>query len=320
MEKGVIVVHREKDEIQTPQNSRNNPQVVRNQLELGYRKNHHIMKRSPLLEESLKAVIEETEEELEDCSVFDSTNHRLSITRKEDILESEADLQEKNKRDGLCDKREDDAPGLEDKPCFLFQPNINQIANKKREEILPPKDQGDSRPTLVLDLDETLVHFCEITDENGNQESKTKHLFLVRPYVSSFLTSSAKLFEIVIFTASVQNYADYILDILDPHKKFISHRLYRRHCDLRDNVYIKDLSKFGRELSQTLIVDNNADNFQLQPDNGILIKSWYGEEGDQALKNLGPLLEEIALSKGQDVRVCMKKIGDRYQPKKPELK
>lgn len=284
-----------------------------------YKRNHHIMKRSPLLEESLKAVIEETEEELEDCSMFDSENHRLSIAKKESVESKGKDQQDEEDRGG-------DTPGdtegsvcdLGDKPCFLFQPNINQIANRRREELLPSKRQADTRLTLVLDLDETLVHFCEVTDDEGSKEAKTKHLFLVRPYVSSFLSSSSKYFEIVIFTASVQNYADYILDILDPDQKFISHRLYRRHCDLRDNVYIKDLSKLGRELSQTLIVDNNADNFQLQPDNGILIKSWYGEEGDQALKNLGPLLEEIALSGGQDVRVCMKRIGDRYQLKKSD--
>ena len=37
------------------------------------------------------------------------------------------------------------------------------------------------------------------------------------------------LYEIVIFTASVKDYADTILNQLDPEKKFISYRLYREH-------------------------------------------------------------------------------------------
>lgn len=50
------------------------------------------------------------------------------------------------------------------------------------------------------------------------------------------------------------------------------------------------MSRIGRDLSRTLIVDNNAENFQLQPDNGIYIKSWYDDPADRALKQLAPLL------------------------------
>lgn len=37
----------------------------------------------------------------------------------------------------------------------------------------------------------------------------------------------SKIFEIVVFTAAKQDYADFILDYLDPHKNLINHRLYR---------------------------------------------------------------------------------------------
>lgn len=81
-------------------------------------------------------------------------------------------------------------------------------------------------------------------------------------------------FELVIFTAAVKDYADWILDRLDP-KKLISHRLYRCSTTQQNGVYLKDLSKLGRDLAKTLIVDNNPSNFLLQPENGIYIKSWY---------------------------------------------
>ena len=56
--------------------------------------------------------------------------------------------------------------------------------------------------TLILDLDETLVHFRDI---DGGGE------FLIRPYAEEFLEEMGKYYEIVIFTAAIKSYADYIL-------------------------------------------------------------------------------------------------------------
>ena len=39
------------------------------------------------------------------------------------------------------------------------------------------------------------------------------------------------------------------------------------------------------------MVDNVAENFQLQPDNGIFIKSWFDDMSDTALSELAPLLK-----------------------------
>jgi len=58
-------------------------------------------------------------------------------------------------------------------------------------------------------------------------------------------------------------------------------------------VFVKDLSRIGRDLSKTIIVDNVAENFQLQPDNGIFIKSWFDDMTDTALTELAPLLKGI---------------------------
>lgn len=84
------------------------------------------------------------------------------------------------------------------------------------------------------------------------------------------------------------------------------HRLYRQHASQLGNVYVKDLSKLGRNLSKTLIIDNVADNFQLQCENGIYIKSWFGDECDDALDQLIPLLQNLTTF--EDIRVGLKKI------------
>ena len=84
-----------------------------------------------------------------------------------------------------------------------------------------------------------------------------------------------KYFEIVIFTAAVKDYADNILDSIDPQKR-ISHRLYREHTRIEDYTSIKDLSMIGRDLSRSIIIDNIASNFKFQPRNGIAISTWTG--------------------------------------------
>ena len=60
-----------------------------------------------------------------------------------------------------------------------------------------------------------------------------------------------------------------------------------------------------------IIVDNVAENFQLQPDNGIFIKSWFDDMTDTALEELSPLLKEIVEKKVTDVREALRKFRDQ---------
>ena len=115
---------------------------------------------------------------------------------------------------------------------------------------------------------------------------------MIRPGAREFLEKMSKYYEVVIFTAAMQDYADWVLDILDT-GKWIKYRLYRQHA-LRDgSVYVKDLSKLGRDLKRMIIVDNVAQNFKRQPDNGIHIRSWFDDSNDKALDELGEILESI---------------------------
>ena len=170
---------------------------------------------------------------------------------------------------------------------------------------LPPEIET-STYTLVLDLDETLVHFF-YTPSGGT--------FLIRPFCSQFLEEMAKIFEIVIFTAALKDYADSILDILDPNKILINYRLYRHHTSLSGITFCKDLSKIGRDLSRTLIIDNLADNFKLQPSNGILIGTWIDDMKDTQLNDLGKILKILVSKKPNDVRPIIKKFKEDMNKK-----
>ena len=154
----------------------------------------------------------------------------------------------------------------------------------------------------MLDLDETLVHF-----------DQQKRLYRPRPFALEFVREMAMQYELVIFTAGLKDYADWILDDFDK-KRLIRHRLYRNHCKLRKGVYLKDLSRLGRDLTKTIIVDNIAENFDMQPENGIHILSWFTSPSDTELHKLGPILALFVQNRVPDVRDMIKKYFKARQP------
>ena len=163
-----------------------------------------------------------------------------------------------------------------------------------------PKKTNKSEYTLVLDLDETLIHCLD----------QQEIMPLIRPGTKKFLEEMSNYYEVVIFTASVKDYADTILDQLDPEHKFISFRLYREHTTVLKRTYLKDISKLGRDLSKVIIIDNASDNFRLQTDNGIFINTWIDDQTDTILFDLIPILKDIVIKKIPDVRKALRKIRD----------
>lgn len=79
----------------------------------------------------------------------------------------------------------------------------------------------------------------------------------------------------------------------------------------KNNYFVKDLSKLGRDLSKVIIIDNMAENFQLQPQNGIFIKSWFDDPEDTALSELLPILVQIAKKAVGDIRVALRELKEQ---------
>ena len=125
----------------------------------------------------------------------------------------------------------------------------------------------------------------------------------------------SKIFEIAIFTAATKDYADSILDVIDPNKKLINHRLYRHHTSICEITFVKDLTKIGRNLNRCLIIDNLADNFKLQPNNGIQCGTWLDDMKDTQLNDLDIILTQIIERKPQDIKPIIKKLNDEVNRK-----
>lgn len=161
-------------------------------------------------------------------------------------------------------------------PRPLVPPRLPSYAAAPRSSQIPQK-------TLVLDLDETLIHslakggrmssghMVEVKLSTPMTTALTpggpatalgpQHPILYyvhkRPHCDDFLRKVCKWFKLVVFTASVQEYADPVIDWLEQERKFFQARYYRQHCTFRNGAYIKDLSSVEPDLSKVMILDNS---------------------------------------------------------------
>ena len=172
------------------------------------------------------------------------------------------------------------------------QLNGNCIKRDIPIPFLPTKREDDNREyTLVLDLDETLVHFFE-----DNNEAYVK----VRMGAECFISILSQFCEIVIFTASTKFYADTVIDGLDC-KDLIDHKLYREHTYDYNGINVKDLSKLDRDLNKVIIIDNIEENYMFQPNNGLNIIDFEGDENDNELHFILEDLLKVVTVPGKNV-------------------
>ena len=136
------------------------------------------------------------------------------------------------------------------------------------------------------------------TDDESKDDSCEKVLskvgIFLRPKVKEFIEEISKYFLIGIFTASIPEYADAVINYLDPEEKYIKFKLYRNDCiNVQDLVRVKDLKIFGEEnLDRIVLLDNNIYSFSNQLSNGILINSFFDDENDDELSNVRKYLIE----------------------------
>lgn len=188
------------------------------------------------------------------------------------------------------------------------QDEASQAKEKKLElykHVSPPPNL--KRKTLILDLDETLVHSTikAVTHHHLTVDvlidGMTCTFYVIkRPHVDLFLKKVAEWFELVIFTASMQQYADPLIDQLDT-GRLVKGRLFRESCLAKEGNFVKDLSLIGQDLTSTIIVDNSPIAYSHNKENALPIENWMGDNPhDDALLNLLPFLNGLRFT--SDVR------------------
>lgn len=211
--------------------------------------------------------------------------------------------------------------------------DIKQFINTRPKKALLPRKRSKNRGrmTVVLDLDETLVHSVFLVDVEAKLKKKEKKkeeinsilqahrdnadillddsnggiAVTLRPGLRIFLRKLSRKFEVVLFTAAEREYAEPLLNFIDPDRKYLPYRLYREHTVKYIGIkYVKDLRILGRNLRRTVLIDNNIMAMRASPDNSILIDDFYGDQDDGQLEIMWSVL--TGLDGLPDVRPCLK--------------
>ena len=164
---------------------------------------------------------------------------------------------------------------------------------KEKQNFPPGKipyilTKNNKKYSLVIDLDETLIHF------KVNHEQNDEGVLKLRPGVLTFLEKVHEFYEIILFTEASEAYTELIMEAFNK-KQYFDYKLFRQHTIIIGQDFVKDLQRIGRPLDKIIIIDNIAQNFRMQKANGINIKPFFGEDqNDQALIDLIPILINIA--------------------------
>jgi len=133
-----------------------------------------------------------------------------------------------------------------------------------------------------------------------NGRSTLYHVYK-RPFVDYFLRKVSGWYTLVVFTASMQEYADPVIDWLDAGRGILARRLFRESCtQLPNGQYTKDLSMIDEDLTRICLIDNSPMCYSVNEANGIPIEGWTHDPHDEALLDLLPVLDSLRFT--NDVR------------------
>ena len=73
----------------------------------------------------------------------------------------------------------------------------------------------------------------------------------------------------------------------------------------RLTLLFQDLSQVGRDLKDTIIIDNSPTSYIFHPHHAVPISSWFSDAHDNELLDLIPVLEDLAGDQVSDVSLVL---------------
>ena len=196
----------------------------------------------------------------------------------------------------------------------------NNIDNNPKKYFLP-EIKGNKKYSLVLDLEDTLIH----SQRTFNIRKKiklcniNKKLIILRPFLFEFLEEMQSIFELILFSSNTPEYVNPIVNLIQKNKKYFEHILYRHHITLdEEGNNVKNLEFLGRDLKNIIIIDDIPRYFKLQKENGINIKPFNGDskKDGNTLKILKDILKKIRqdVEESNDIRISLDKFRKELFP------
>ena len=187
--------------------------------------------------------------------------------------------------------------------------NIIEMEEKKilekiessNQKILPEFDSEKYKFSIFIELDETLVHYCE---EGENYFVK------VRLGSENFLEYIKTFCEIIIVSTSSKEYSDIIIDNLNKKGDVIKHRIYAE-----DNTLL-DLSKINRDMNKCIFISHEKKFMKEPDDNTLILKGFYGDETDKEFIKLENEFKKIEKKEIKDIKTIIKEMQNNINKEK----
>eukprot|EP00331_Platyophrya_macrostoma_P020191 CAMPEP_0176466760 /NCGR_PEP_ID=MMETSP0127-20121128/38085_1 /TAXON_ID=938130 /ORGANISM="Platyophrya macrostoma, Strain WH" /LENGTH=320 /DNA_ID=CAMNT_0017859991 /DNA_START=27 /DNA_END=989 /DNA_ORIENTATION=+ len=197
----------------------------------------------------------------------------------------------------------------------LAQQPLNMLSEKFKDCSWGTR-YDETKKTLIFDLDNTLILACKDVPENGKyaqiilekDDQLVVRYIVKRPGLLKFLKKLSKKFNICIYTSAEETYAKKVIEATSI-SKYIYTFYDRAHCNKVGNCsFVKDIWALGFKDTQAVLIDDIAFQIENQPNNGINIKAFEGQECDRELYKLYPFLKK--LQGIEDVRPVQKHLND----------
>ncbi len=171
-----------------------------------------------------------------------------------------------------------------------------------------------SKPLLVLDVDETLIHGREEPLERAADfRAEIFHIYL-RPHVREFFDSVSVDYDLACWSSATKDYLDIILEKLMVDAAQLLFIWDRSRCTrrfdftLQEEFFLKDLRKVkrqGYDLNRVLILEDEPRKVNRNFGNAIYVRPYLGAIEDDELLKLASYLKFI--SKTENFRTLEKR-------------